>query len=133
MPAITTGLAAPREAIRICRIGDSETLRVLPPLQLWGCVMRIAVLLALFFIPAAAYAQDAAAPATQPSRIGGKPLALVKPSAPVGCKFVGTVRSTKLWAGDCTAADHPATVTGEETSPVPLADQAARAIPKGPQ
>jgi hypothetical protein len=24
--------------------------------------------------------------------------------APMGCKLVGTVKGTKLWAGDCTAA-----------------------------
>src|SRR5258707_15658778 len=28
----------------------------------------------------------------------------VKPVAPMGCKLVGTVRGTKLWAGDCAAA-----------------------------
>jgi hypothetical protein len=98
--------------------------------------MRRAVLLALFFIPAAALAQDAAAPSTQPPRVGGKPIAQVKPSAPAGCKFVGTVRGTKLWAGDCTTADQlrtTTTTTGDETSSAPLADRAAGAIPKGPQ
>ena len=27
-----------------------------------------------------------------------------KPAAPMGCKLVGTVKGTKLWAGDCAAA-----------------------------
>jgi hypothetical protein len=27
-----------------------------------------------------------------------------KPQAPVGCKLVGTVKGTKLWAGDCAGA-----------------------------
>jgi hypothetical protein len=34
----------------------------------------------------------------------GKPTKQVKPQVPMGCKFVGTVRGTKLWAGDCTPA-----------------------------
>jgi hypothetical protein len=38
-------------------------------------------------------------------KVGGKPLKQVKPPAPMGCKFVGTVKGTKLWAGDC--ADAP--------------------------
>ena len=29
--------------------------------------------------------------------IGGKPIVQVKPSAPTGCKLVGTVKGTKLW------------------------------------
>jgi hypothetical protein len=98
--------------------------------------MRTAVLLALFFIPGAAVAQDAAAPAAQPPRVGGKPIVQVKPSAPAGCKFVGTVRGTKLWAGDCTAADQLRTTTttsGDEPGSAPLADRAVGAIPKGPQ
>jgi hypothetical protein len=36
--------------------------------------------------------------------VGGKPLEQAKPTAPVGCKLVGTVRGTKLWAGDCVAS-----------------------------
>jgi hypothetical protein len=97
--------------------------------------MRTAVMLAVFFIPATAIAQNAAAPATQPPRVGGKPIAQLKPSAPAGCKFVGTVRGTKLWAGDCAAAEQLRTTTtdSDETSSAPLADRAAGAIPKGPQ
>ena len=34
---------------------------------------------------------------------GGKPVKQAKPSAPMGCKLVGTVKGTKLWAGDCAA------------------------------
>jgi hypothetical protein len=29
----------------------------------------------------------------------------LKPREPMGCKLVGTVRGTKLWAGDCEAAE----------------------------
>jgi hypothetical protein len=34
-------------------------------------------------------------------KVGNKALAQVKPKAPMGCKLVGAVRGTKLWAGDC--------------------------------
>jgi hypothetical protein len=54
----------------------------------------------LFSIGANAFAQTAQTPATLPA---GKKLAHAKPTAPTGCKLVGTVRGTKLWAGDCVA------------------------------
>ena len=40
---------------------------------------------------------------TAPPQVGGKPLVQVKPQAPAGCKLVGTVKGTKIWAGDCIA------------------------------
>ena len=33
----------------------------------------------------------------------GKPLKQARPTAPMACKLVGTVKGTKLWAGDCLA------------------------------
>jgi len=95
--------------------------------------MRAAALIAVFFIPATALAQDAA-PEKRPPIVGGKPVAEVKPSTPAGCKFVGTVKGTKLWAGDCTAASElRSSSTGDETSSTPLTDRAVGAIPKGQQ
>jgi len=92
--------------------------------------MRAFLLLAVFF-PATALAQDAA-PAKRPPNVGGKPIVQVKPSASAGCKLVGTVKGTKLWAGDCTAASELRTSsTGDETSSTSLPDRAAGAIPKG--
>ena len=38
-------------------------------------------------------------------KVGNKPLVLVKPKEPMGCKLVGTVKGTKLWAGDCAASE----------------------------
>jgi hypothetical protein len=38
-------------------------------------------------------------------KVGAKPLVQVKPTVPVGCKLFGTVKGTKLWAGDCVAND----------------------------
>lgn len=37
-----------------------------------------------------------------PPKVGNKPILQVKPKAPTGCKLVGTVKGTKIWAGDCT-------------------------------
>jgi hypothetical protein len=56
------------------------------------------ILAAIIGFSASAFAQTAA------PRAGGKPLKQAKPSAPMGCKLVGAVKGTKLWAGDCAAA-----------------------------
>jgi hypothetical protein len=47
------------------------------------------------------------------------------------CKFVGTVRGTKLWAGDCMAADRLRSggATAAESNPPSPQDQAAGAVP----
>jgi hypothetical protein len=52
--------------------------------------------------------------------IGGKPIVQVKPSAPIGCKLVGTVKGTKLWAGDCMAAPELRKTTPDDKAPPPL-------------
>jgi hypothetical protein len=57
--------------------------------------MRSLILLAAICFSANAFAQDVTAKA------GTKP---VKSKEPMGCKFVGTVKGTKLWAGDCATA-----------------------------
>lgn len=41
---------------------------------------------------------------TAPPKAAKKPPVQLKPQAPMGCKLVGTVRGTKIWAGDCAAA-----------------------------
>lgn len=53
------------------------------------------------------------------ANVGGKPLMQIKPSAPIGCKLVGTVKGTKLWAGDCMAAPELRTTTPEDKAPTP--------------
>ena len=63
--------------------------------------------------PSYGYLAQNTAPAKRPT-VGGKPVVQVKPSAPAGCKFVGTVKGTKLWAGDCTACG---SLTGQTRSP----------------
>ena len=64
----------------------------------------------------------------QSGRPSTKPLVQVKPRAPAGCKLVGMVKGTKLWAGECTEA--PALRTGtptEETSSTTVPDAAGGA------
>jgi hypothetical protein len=51
--------------------------------------------LAVLFFATSAFAQSA------PPKAGNRPLAQVRPQVPMGCKLVGTVKGTKLWAGDC--------------------------------
>ena len=57
--------------------------------------VRVLLMLAAISFSATAFAQSA------PPKIGNKPLVQVKPKEPTGCKLVGTVKGTKLWAGDC--------------------------------
>jgi hypothetical protein len=57
--------------------------------------MRALVILIAVCFSTSAYAQDA------PPKAGNKPLVQVRPKEPMGCKLVGTVKGTKLWAGDC--------------------------------
>jgi hypothetical protein len=77
-----------------------------------------ALLFAITIFSGAAFAQREV-PAKRPP-VGGKPTVQVKPSAPMGCKLVGTVRGTKLWAGDCTAAPElRTTTTPQDKAPTP--------------
>jgi hypothetical protein len=54
-----------------------------------------------------------------PPKIGNKALVQVKPKAPMGCKFVGTVRGTKLWAGDCAEPELRGSTTATESQALP--------------
>ena len=78
-------------------------------------IRTLLVLAAIIGFSASAFAQTAA------PKVGGKPLKQVKPPAPMGCKLVGTVKGTKLWAGDCVAAPElrGATPTPEPEAPAP--------------
>jgi hypothetical protein len=77
--------------------------------------MRALVILAAVCFSATAFAQS------PPPKVGNKPLAQAKPRAPMGCKLVGTVKGTKLWAGDCTDAAElrGEAPTAETTPPAP--------------
>jgi len=80
-------------------------------------------MLAAISFSATAFAQSA------PPKVGNKPLVQVKPKEPTGCKLVGTVRGTKLWAGDCVASELRGTAPATETKP--LSEQDIDAIPPG--
>jgi hypothetical protein len=89
-------------------------------------VMRAMLVLAMVCFSAAAFAQS------PPPKAANKPAVQAKPKAPMGCKLVGTVKGTKIWAGDCMD-------TGELRGPSPSAEvdppslpaAAAGAIPPG--
>jgi len=54
-----------------------------------------------------------------PPKVGNKVLAQVKARAPMGCKFVGTVRGAKLWAGDCEGPELRGSTTTTDKQPLP--------------
>jgi hypothetical protein len=60
--------------------------------------MKILCLIAAIIFSSTALAQEA-------PKVGNKPMVQVKPKGPLGCKMVGTVKGTKLWAGECIASE----------------------------
>jgi len=85
--------------------------------------MRALLILVAVCLSANAFAQDA------PPKVGNKPLARVKPKEPMGCKLVGTVKGTKLWAGDCVGSELRGATPATETQSLP--ERASGAIPPG--
>jgi hypothetical protein len=85
--------------------------------------VRVLLFLAAISFSATAFAQSA------PPKVGNKPLVQVKPKEPVGCKLVGMVKGTRLWAGDCVASELRGTTPAAETQP--LSEQDIEAIPPG--
>ena len=89
---------------------------------------RAALVFVITMVSGAAFAQGAV-PAKRPT-VGGKPIVQVKPTAPMGCKLVGTVKGTKLWAGECMAAPELRTTTpSEDKAPTPSPEK--ETVPKG--
>jgi hypothetical protein len=84
--------------------------------------MKVLAGLIIVLLTASAYAQSA-----QPN-VTAKPPAKAKPQAAAGCKFVGTVKGTKLWAGDCADA---AGLRGSDSASPSLTDQPGSAISPG--
>jgi hypothetical protein len=82
---------------------------------------RAALVLALISVGGAAVAQGA--PLAKKPTAKGEPIVQAKPSTPMGCKLVGTVKGTKIWAGDCVGASElrGATPAEEVSSPPPAA------------
>lgn len=63
--------------------------------------MKLLIGIVALFFTASAFAQTAPPKASKKPAAQAKLAAQPKPLAPMGCKLVGTVRGTKLWAGDC--------------------------------
>src|SRR5260370_40410960 len=85
--------------------------------------MRVLLILAAISFSASAFAQST------PPKIGDKPLAQMKPREPTGCKLVGTVKGTKLWAGDCVGSELRGAISATETQSLP--ERATAVIPPG--
>jgi hypothetical protein len=86
-------------------------------------LMRSLIILVAICFSGIAFAQSAS------PKVGSKPVVRAKPKEPMGCKLVGTVRGTKLWAGDCVGPElRGPTATTEMQS---LPDQATSVIPPG--
>jgi hypothetical protein len=97
-PGKRSGAPAERE----CSAGYFSVIS----LQRSGCreakgklTMRSMLILVAICFSATAFAQSA------PPKVGNKSLVQVKPKEPIGCKLVGSVRGTKLWAGDCVGSE----------------------------
>ena len=75
--------------------------------------IRAPVILVAICFSANAFAKD------KLPKVGNKPLVLVKPKEPTGCKLVGTVNGTKLWAGDCVASELRGATPATETESLP--------------
>ena len=82
--------------------------------------MRSLLILVAICFSATAFAQSA------PPKVGNKSLVQVKPKEPIGCKLVGSVRGTKLWAGDCVGSELRGSTTAAETQA--LSERATGAI-----
>ena len=88
------------------------------------------IMKALIGFTAILFATSAFAQSAAPPKVGNKPLVQVKPQALMGCKLVGTVKGTKLWAGECLAATElMGTARTGETEPQPSPAPAAGASP----
>jgi hypothetical protein len=75
-----------------------------------------AFVIALIPVSGRALAQDAS-PAKKPT-VRGKPTVQAKPSTPMGCKPVGTIKGTKIWAGNrVDASELRGATPAEEVSP----------------
>jgi len=85
--------------------------------------MRSLLILVAICFSATAFAQST------PPKLGNKPLVQLKPKEPMGCKLVGTVRGTKLWAGDCVGPELSGSNITTETKA--LSERATAVIPPG--
>jgi len=89
--------------------------------------MRAAVGILVILLATSAFAQS------DPPKAGKKPTAQARPTVPMGCKLVGSVKGTKIWAGDCVNASEIRGAAPVPETPQSLPAAAAGAIPPGKQ
>ena len=91
-------------------------------LSITTAARAVALAFALISVGGAAVAQGVPSVTKKPT-VGEKPIVQAKPSTPMGCKLVGTVKGTKIWAGDCVGASElrGATPAEELSSPPAVA------------
>lgn len=88
--------------------------------------MKIAIGILALLVATSALAQSA------PPKGGKTAAAQATQGAPMGCKRVGTVKGTKIWAGDCVdGAELRGAAPSVEVAPLSLPAAAAGAIPPG--
>src|SRR5882757_9225295 len=88
--------------------------------------MKIAIVILALLFATSALAQSAL------PKAGKMPAAQARQGAPMGCKLVGTVKGTKIWAGDCVdGAELRGATPAAQASPQSLPEAAAGAIPPG--
>src|SRR5436190_15131876 len=95
--------ARARRARMLCGFGLHTNLGVVS--QTGEFTMRLLLILVGICFSGTVFAQSA------PPKVGNRQLVQLKPKAPIGCKLVGTVRGTKLWAGDCVALEFRGSTT----------------------
>lgn len=71
--------------------------------------MKVITTLLVLSLTSSAFAQSPPPKQARKSPLQGKP------PAAMGCKLVGTVRGTKIWAGDCVATPLPAEIVSPPT------------------
>jgi hypothetical protein len=62
-------------------------------------------------------ASSALAQTVEAPKARGTPLKPVKPLAPMGCKLLGAVKGTKIWAGDCAPSELRASPAAQPAAP----------------
>jgi hypothetical protein len=78
--------------------------------------MKWILISAVILCSTSAFAQTPKVP-----KVGSRPLVQMTPKGPTGCKLVGTIKGTKLWAGDCEASELRRSVPAAETNePLPV-------------
>jgi hypothetical protein len=83
----------------------------------------------LIIIIAVGFSTNTMAQNSSPADVGTTQLVQAKKQVPAGCKFVGTINGTKLWAGECVVSELRSSQIAAEAEKS-LSERAAGAIPR---